>query len=300
MLTIAMVAVFLSIALLVIGFTGEVEEKRPSLNLKGLVGGAAPELPKKKIKKKVNLFVVLNGPAILLKPLVTGELRKRLASDLSMAGIEMQPEVFMLLKLIILVALLVFLPQVFPADLMFMAVLISIAAAHFIPEFMLRSKIGRIKAEIVHYLPDTVDLLGLCVNAGLDFMMALKWVIEKSSSTVVTREMDNILQEISVGKPRRDALRDMARRYNLQDLSTFARTLIQADKMGTSVSEALNILSEDMRLARFRRGEAVALKAPLKMLLPLLFCIFPVVFILVGAPIFLDFIMNNPVKGLGN
>jgi tight adherence protein C len=85
----------------------------------------------------------------------------------------------------------------------------------------------------------------------------------------------------------------------LPDLSTFARTLIQADKMGTSVTDALNILSEDMRLARYRRGEQMALKAPLKMLIPLLLFIFPVVGILVAGPILLDFIENNPFKSLG-
>jgi tight adherence protein C len=109
-----------------------------------------------------------------------------------------------------------------------------------------------------------------------------------------------MMQEINVGKPRRDALRDMARKYELPDLSTFSRTLIQADRMGTSVIEALNILSEDMREARFRRGEAMALKAPLKMLVPLLFFIFPVVAILVAGPVFLDFLQNNPIKNLGH
>ena len=83
-------------------------------------------------------------------------------------------------------------------------------------------------------------------------------------------ELNTVLQEINVGKTRRDAIKDLASRYELPDLSTFARTLIQADKMGTSVTEALNILSEDMRLARYRRGETLALKAPMKMLVPLL------------------------------
>ena len=91
----------------------------------------------------------------------------------------------------------------------------------------------------------------------------------------------------------------LALKYDLPDLSTLARTLIQADKMGTSVAEALNILAEDMRLARFRRGEQLALKAPLKMLVPLLLFIFPVVGVLVAGPIFLDFVQNNPLKQIG-
>ena len=129
-------------------------------------------------------------------------------------------------------------------------------------------------------------------------MLSLKWVVEKSPRSVMIDELDTVLQEISVGKTRRDAIKDLANRYQPPDLSTFARTLVQADKMGTSMTEALNILSEDMRLARFRRGEQMALKAPLKMLVPLLFFIFPVVGILVAGPLLLDFVENNPLKGL--
>ena len=154
------------------------------------------------------------------------------------------------------------------------------------------------KGIIVKELPDAIDLLGLCVNAGLDFMLSLKWVVEKSAPSVMMDELNTVLQEINVGKTRRDAIRDLALRYELPDLSTFSRTLIQADKMGTSVTEALNILSEDMRLARYRRGEQLALKAPMKMLVPLLLFIFPVVGILVAGPILLDFMENNPFQSM--
>lgn len=181
-----------------------------------------------------------------------------------------------------------------------MGLFFAIGAAYFLPEFWLRGQVKKVRDSIVRDLPDTVDLLGLCVNAGLDFMMALKYVIEKSSKTNIIMELQNMIQEINVGKPRRDALRDMARKYELADLSTFARTLIQADRMGTSVSEALNILSEDMRDARFRRGEQMAMKAPLKMLVPLLLFIFPVVAILVAGPVFLDFFQNNPLQKMGS
>ena len=148
-------------------------------------------------------------------------------------------------------------------------------------------------------LPDAIDLLALCVNAGLDFMLALKWVVEKSPPSIMMNELNFILQEISVGKTRRDALRDFAAKYDFPDLASFSRTLIQADKMGTSVSEALNILSEDMRSSRFRRGEQFALKAPMKMLVPLLFFIFPVVGVLVAGPIFVQFVEQNPFAHRG-
>ena len=139
-----------------------------------------------------------------------------------------------------------------------------------------------------------MDLLALCVNAGLDFMLSLKWVVEKSPPSVMVDQLNTILQEINVGKTRRDALRDLSKRFDLPDLSTFTRTLIMADKMGTSMTDALNALSIDMRYARFRRGEAMALKAPIKLLFPLIFCIFPVVGILVMGPILLNFFKMNP------
>jgi len=292
-----MLFVFLSITLLILSFSPGVKESRPSLNLKNSEL-AANLMPVRVEKKKSAPAFFMNIASAIIKPILALEIRKRIERDLTIARSDMTPEIFILFKAVGIVVLLFVIPSLLPPDMMFFSILIAIAIGYMGPEFFLRAKISRVKDELIRFLPDTVDLLGLCVNAGLDFMMALKWVVEKSAPTVVIQEMDNILQEISVGKPRRDALRDMARKYELPDLSTFSRTLIQADKMGTSVSEALTILSEDMRLARFRRGEAMALKAPIKMLVPLLFCIFPVVFILVGAPIFLDFVMNNPIKGI--
>lgn len=296
MLSLAMIGFFICIALFVIALSPVVKEERPSLNLKNL--GLGPITSAGKNVKKADPLAFLNTVAGIIKPVISAEMRKRVSNDLYMSQSNMTAEVFIFFKFVLTGALLMLLPGVFPADMMVFSILMAIVVGYIGPEMIIRNKIQKVKDDIVRLLPDTVDLLGLCVNAGLDFMMALKWVIEKSPKNIMIRELDNIFQEISVGKPRREALRDMAKKYELPDLSTFARTLIQADKMGTSVSEALNILSEDMRQARYRRGEAMALKAPLKMLVPLLFCIFPVVFILVGAPIFLDFIMNNPMKSL--
>jgi tight adherence protein C len=295
MLSFAMVLAFLAVVLLVYGlFPGAKTDSRPKLNLQEM-GAGTPTVEVRAPKKKASL-IPIRFLSMALKPLIVPEMRRRLIKDLSISQSDMSPEDFMFFKVVTVTAFLVLLPQLFPKDMIIFSVLIGIVVGYMLPEVWIRNKIKKIKNDVVKQLPDTVDLLGLCVNAGLDFMMALKWVVEKSPPGIVVIELGNLLQEISVGKPRRDALRDLARKYELPDLSTFSRTLIQADKMGTSVSEALNILSEDMRLARYRRGEALALKAPMKLLVPLLFCIFPVVGILVGAPIFLDFIMNNPIK----
>jgi tight adherence protein C len=289
MFILSLVLVFISGVLLVVGLKFKTLDKRPSLKLHDL-GQLKGERVKVSRPSPLRVFSVIN------KPLINATMRQQFSKNLAV-GYTL--EEFFLIKEVFATLLLLIVFPIMGKDQPIMAVLLPLAAGWVLPDFWLKSKIGKIKDQIVRHLPDTVDLLGLCVNAGLDFMMALKWVVEKSAQTPLIAELNNVLQEINVGKPRRDALRDMAKKYEHPDLSTFARTLIQADKMGTSVSEALNILSEDMRLARFRRGEAMALKAPLKMLFPLLFCIFPVVGILVGAPIFLDFMYNNPLKNMG-
>jgi pilus assembly protein TadC len=293
MLVLPVILVFIAGVLLVIGIKFKTLDKRPSLKLHDL-GGVPAQFKKKEVR--VAPPSLLRVVSVINKPLVTAEIRQQFFKNMAVG---FTPEEFFLIKELMIVLLLALFIPVLGKDQLVLSILIGFAGGWSLPDFWMRAQIQGIKDQIVRQLPDTVDLLGLCVNAGLDFMMALKWVVEKSAPCAFVGELNNVLQEINVGKPRRDALRDLAKKYDLPDLSTFARTLIQADKMGTSVSEALNILSEDMRLARFRRGEAMALKAPLKMLFPLLFCIFPVVGILVGAPIFLDFMYNNPMKSLG-
>ena len=290
---------------LILGFWPMAVDNRPKLQLsmEDRLEGLKPLSSAEKKKKKQWGFILLivNKVAVVNRPLAISPTGRRMYRDLAMAKTSITVEEFFLIKEV-LIATLLALSFKFNSnsDFFMFWLLMSIAGGYLLPETWVKGRIKRIKEDILKDLPDTVDLLGLCVNAGLDFMMALKYVVEKSRVTVITDELKNMMQEINVGKPRRDALRDLARKYELPDLSTFARTLIQADRMGTSVIDALNILSEDMREARFRRGEAMALKAPLKMLLPLLFFIFPVVAILVAGPVFLDFFQNNPLKGLAH
>jgi len=237
--------------------------------------------------------------ALINRPVVSGFLRRRIIKDLAMGHVSITPEEFFLWKEIMMIFLLLITLPILDTEIVLIWFLFGVCIGYMLPEFWLKSRVRKIRLAIVKELPDAIDLLALCVNAGLDFMLALKWVVEKSPQTIMMSELNFILQEISVGKTRRDALRDFAGRYDIPDLGSFSRTLIQADKMGTSVSEALNILSEDMRASRFRRGEQFALKAPLKMLVPLMFFILPVVMILVAMPIFVQFVENNPFKSQG-
>jgi tight adherence protein C len=176
-------------------------------------------------------------------------------------------------------------------------IIIAVFLGYIIPDFWLKSKIKQRKFSIRRYLPETVDILGLCVEAGLDFTSALRWIIEKKIYTnSMIEELTVVLEEIKWGKPRAQALRDLAKRVDVTEVSSFVHLLIQAERMGTPVSEAFGIISEDTRLQRFREGERFAMKAPIKILLPLIFFILPVIGIIVAGPVLLTFMKGNIFK----
>ena len=171
--------------------------------------------------------------------------------------------------------------------------IIAIAIGYIIPDFYLKRKVAKRKKLIAHRLPETVDLLGLCIEAGLDFVNAVKWVIARTPHTPMTEELTFVIEEIKWGKPRIQALKDMSHRLEISEMSSFVQTIIQAERMGTPVAEAFTILSEDARAQRFHRGERIALQAPIKILLPLIFFIMPVIGIIVGGPILLTFMQGG-------
>lgn len=158
-----------------------------------------------------------------------------------------------------------------------------------VPDFYVRRQIAKRRYEIVLYLPETVDLLTLCVEAGFDFTSALKWIIEKTTPNPMIEELAFVLEEVKWGKPRMQAIKDMGKRLGIPEVNSFVQTLKQAENLGTPVAEALGNLAEDTRHQRFLRGERIAMQAPVKMLIPLIFCILPVICIVVAAPVLIQF-----------
>lgn len=168
---------------------------------------------------------------------------------------------------------------------------------YILPDIWLQMRIKKRKAQIVYFLPETVDLLGLCIEAGLDFTSALNWIVTKvTPSNPMIEELVLLLEEIKWGKSRTQALKDMSKRLNLIELNSFVQSLVQAERMGTPVAEAFRIISEDTRGMRFQRGQRLALKAPLKILIPLIFCILPVIAIIVAGPILLQFLQGDVLQ----
>lgn len=173
----------------------------------------------------------------------------------------------------------------FALDLPFIMVIWFVAGGFFLPDIYLRDrKNKRIKA-VVRALPDFLDLLTLVVSAGLDFGNAVQTVIEKGKRSPLTQELEIVLREIRLGAPRATALQNMAKRLKIRDINLFINAVIQADQLGTGLAFALRNQSDSTRERRMQRAEKLALEAPVKMIFPLVFFIFPVVFIVLIGPI---------------
>jgi tight adherence protein C len=157
------------------------------------------------------------------------------------------------------------------------------------PEFWLGRKIKARQKVILVMIPDTLDLLTISVRAGLGFDAALAKVVEKLPGPL-SDEFRRALAEVRVGKARRDALRDMVPRTNVAPLSNFIGAIVQAEQLGVSISKVLQIQSEQLRIERRQRAEEQAAKAPIKMLFPLVGCIFPSLFIVILGPAIISII----------
>ena len=169
-------------------------------------------------------------------------------------------------------------------------------ASFFLPNQWLRLRRARKSRAIHRLLPEVIDLLSLCVGAGLDLFVALNKVllIKALRREPLMEELAFVLQDIELGKRRLEALRTMAKRIDLPELSSLIRMVIQADRMGTPIVEVLMVHAEEVRRQRFMRAERAALRAPINILFPLIFCIMPSIALIVGAPIFIQFMHQNP------
>ena len=156
------------------------------------------------------------------------------------------------------------------------------------PLMWLRGTLKRRHLAIMRALPFVLDLLTLSVEAGMDFMGALQRNCERRKLDPLNEELIRMTREIQVGTPRRIALRNMADRVRQPDLKGVAHALIQADELGVSIGSILRIQSDQLRGRRFDRAEKLANEAPVKMLGPLLLCIFPAVLVILLMPILMQ------------
>jgi len=160
-----------------------------------------------------------------------------------------------------------------------------------IPEFWLGGRVKKRQKAILLMIPDALDLLTISVRAGLGFDAALGKVVEKLKGPL-SDEFRRALAEVRVGKARRGALRDIVARTEVVPLTNFIGAIIQAEQLGVSISKVLQVQSEQLRIERRQRAEEQAAKAPIKMLFPLVGCIFPSLFIVILGPAIILIAMN--------
>ncbi len=159
------------------------------------------------------------------------------------------------------------------------------------PEFWLGRRVKSRQKAIIRMIPDSLDLLTISVRAGLGFDAALAKVVEKVKGPL-SDEFRRALAEVRVGKQRRDALRDIIPRTDVPPLTNFIGAIIQAEQLGVSISKVLQVQSEQLRIERRQRAEEQAAKAPIKMLFPLVGCIFPSLFIVILGPAIILIVQN--------
>lgn len=210
---------------------------------------------------------------------------------LDQAGMTTEPAAFFASRIMYMVALFVVGVVVFvvlritnqtPVN----AVLISVglgALGYYLPVSSVQSRIKKRQANVVRSLPDALDLLVICVEAGLGFDQAIGKVYEKWDNDLALA-FGRVLKEIQVGKQRRDALRDMAERMDVPDVSAFIAAVVQADQLGVSMGKILRIQSEQMRVKRRQRAQERAHQAPIKMMIPMVLLIFPSIWIVLLGP----------------
>lgn len=170
---------------------------------------------------------------------------------------------------------------------------VTAVVGYYYPDFWIKGKIEQRQREIIMNMPFGVDMLALSVEAGLDFIAAMAKVIEKSKKNALSEEFEIVIKEIKIGASRAEALRNLAWRVDLIQISSFCATLIAADSVGASIGPILKALSLEIRQKKSSEVEKAGATAATKILFPMMFLIVPSVLIIVFAPIIIGAIYGN-------
>lgn len=171
-----------------------------------------------------------------------------------------------------------------PGFFVFLIILAGAMFAGFMfPNYWLTSKTKARQDEIQKFLADGIDVIAISVEAGQGFDGALE-TLSARKQNALTNEFDRFRMECQAGKSRREALKDMAMRAGVEDLNSFTAAMIQADQLGIGISQVLKSQADELRVKRRQRAEIKARQAPIKMLFPLIFLMFPSLFIVILGP----------------
>jgi tight adherence protein C len=171
----------------------------------------------------------------------------------------------------------------FALPLRFLGFLAIAALGYWLPNIVLTNAVQRRQQVLRSSLADSIDLLTICVEAGLGFDAAMAHV-SKNTTGPLADEFYRTLQEVQLGRSRNEAMRNLAARSNVPELRAFVLAMVQADVFGVSVANVLRVQAKDMRMKRRQLAEERAMKVPIKVLFPVLFCIFPALFVVILGP----------------
>jgi tight adherence protein C len=225
--------------------------------------------------------------------------RKHYKRKIISAGLkdELTPDEFIAFKLFLIIFFPVvggFLKAGDFIDLQWYYILASGIVGWFYPDMWVKGRIEDRQKKIMRAMPFIIDLLALSTEAGLDFVGAIGKVVEKATPSPLVEEFGQLLKEIKVGASRQEALREMGARINMTEINSFIAILISADQMGASIGKILRQQSEQIRVDRMLRAEKAGAAATQKLMLPIMMFIVPAVFIMIMAPVALEFIYPPP------
>ncbi len=289
------IAIFVAVSSFVVFITSVLGQPRSAINRLKEVGKEVhiPTLEEMELAKPFLERVV--GPASrkgldCIVKYTPQHVKDRIRKRLTMAGNphDLHSEEFLAIKIITLLSLplgvLLFCHIVgFKSQLTTLFTMVFFILGFLLPDSYINQAIKLRQKQIQNTLPYFLDLMVVGMEAGLGFDAAVNRVIQKSSGPL-SDEFNRALQEIRIGKHRRDAMRDIANRAGVDDLSTFLAAIIQADELGISIGNVLRVQAQQFRVKRRQRAEEAAMKLPVKMLFPLVFCIFPAIFIVLLGP----------------
>ncbi len=244
-------------------------------------------------KKRGNVFIYsLISCGRLISP-KRETWRKAIDRELNAAGIYSERAMHIFLGVRVLLPVMLTLMSVLPTLLMKCELQVVIAAGIcsvlvgiFTPLMFLRFFARRRKREIMRGFPDALDLLAVCTEAGIGFDAAIKKVAEEMALTNrhISKEFMSYIYEPQIGIPRHEALRNLAERIDIDIIKSFVTLLIQSDKLGTSIANTLRVYSDSLRTKRRQEAEIKAARLPVLIIFPLLFLIFPTLYIVILGP----------------
>ncbi len=181
----------------------------------------------------------------------------------------------------------------YPLNTVLYAVPALLAIGYYFPIVRLNTLVENRRRAMFRAFPDFVDLMTICLEAGMGIDAALTLMIKKGQPSPLREELSKTLQEIRVGKPRVQALKDLAKRVDMKEITSFVVAVVQAEQIGGNLSQTLKIQSEIARDARWQKAQELAQKAPIKLLFPMLLLIFPNIFLIIFGPILLGYITGK-------